>query len=101
VSELKLAKGSLKVILSDSYAIAENTKRTLAGGKRLIPPYIVLEHHEEQGTTDTHLAFEVHGKSLRACYNISKFPFSWALTKYANVRVWTETNDALTLAIEQ
>lgn len=100
MNELKLAKGTLKVILSDSYAIAENTKRTLAGGKRLIPPYIVLERNEELKTTDTHLAFEVHGKSLRACYNIKRFPFDWALTKYADVRVWTETTGELTLITE-
>jgi hypothetical protein len=101
MSELKLTKGSLKVILADSYAIAENVKRTSVGGKRLIPPYIVLERNEELGTTDTHLAFEVHGKSLRACYNIGRFPFDWTLTKYADVRVWTETTDALTLVTEQ
>jgi len=100
-SELKLTKGSLKVILADSYAISENSKRTRAGGKRLIPPYIVLEHHEEQNTTDTHLAFEVHGKSLRACYDIKRFPFDWALTKYRDNRLWIETTGELMLVTEQ
>ena len=101
MSELKLTKGTLKVIITDSYAITENAKRARAGGRRLIPPYIVLERDEDLETTDTHLAFEVHGKALRACYNLARFPFNWSLTKYNHNRMWLETTDALTLVTVQ
>src|ERR1700733_859721 len=96
MSELKLTKGSLKVILTDVYAITENIKRARAGGQRFIPPYIVLEHHAEQNTVDTHRAFEVHGK-VRARYDLAKFPFTWSVTKYKDNRTWLETTGDLTL----
>jgi hypothetical protein len=95
-SELKLTKGSLKVILTDAYAITENIKRLHAGGQRFIPPFIVLEHHADQKTTDTHLAFEVIGK-VRARYDLKKFPFPWSVTKYRDYRTWLETTGDLTL----
>lgn len=96
MSELKLAKGTLKVILTDVYAITENAKRARAGGQRFIPPFIVLEYNAEQKTTDTHRAFEVIGK-VRARYDLRRFPFDWTITKYKDNRTWLETSGDLTL----
>lgn len=97
---MKLTKGSLKVVVFDPHAIIENPKRVRAGGKRFVPPYIVFERNEETATYDTHYAFAVHGRGLRALYNHTIFPHAkWLPTKFKDIRVWIETTDELTLVI--
>ena len=93
---MKLTKGTLKVILTDPHAVIENPKRARAGGKIFVPPYIVLEHDADMGSTEHH-AFSVVSKSLRPRYNHTAFPFEWAPTKFKDFRVWLETTDEVTL----
>lgn len=94
---MKLTKGTVKVIVTDPYAIIENPKRLRAGGKIFLPPYAVYEHNADLGTTDVHYAFSVTTKTLRPRYNHTKFPFPWAPTKLKDTRAWLETTDEVTL----
>lgn len=94
---MKLTKGTLKVLLTDPHAIIENPKRARAGGKIFVPPYVVLEHDSDMGTTELHYAFSVTTRTLRPRYNHTAFPFKWAPTKFKDFRVWLETTDEVTL----
>jgi hypothetical protein len=97
---MKLTKGTLKVIVTDGEAIVENAKRSRAGGKIFVPPYIIYEWTEELKSFTRLYAFGVKAKTLNTRYSLTTFPYAWAPRDLIDMRAWLETTDELTLVTQ-
>lgn len=95
---MKLAKGSIKVIVGDLEAAIENQTRARNNGRIFKPVYTVYEWDADMKVLEVHLAHSFVAPSLQPRTTVaSSFPYAWAPSALKRVVMWLETSGEITL----
>lgn len=91
-----LPKGTLKVIVFDAGALAENAERRRAGGK-VFRPFVLVAERSAGGSVQVHGAFGFKLATVRMGYAPDHFPYKWAPRAFHEHRAFFYTTGELPL----
>lgn len=95
---MKLAKGTLKIIVGDLDAAIENQTRARNNGRIFKPVYTVYEWDEDMEVLEVRPAHSFAAPNLQPRTTIaSSFPYAWAPSALKRTVMWLETTGELTL----
>lgn len=95
---MKLAKGTLKVIVGDVEKAEENQARAKVGGKIFVPPWTIYEWDTDEDLLTIHKVHSFSAATLHPKTTLtSSFPYKWAPFALRYTALWLETTGEVTI----